>query len=61
MIFHRHKWIVVSKQEQPAPLDIMAEAGMTNVKSHNLYSLIIRPVIVHYRCETCKKEKVVRV
>ena len=60
-MFHRHKWIVVEKQEQPSMLDKLIPAGVTRFKTGWAYDISKRDVIVHYRCEGCGRERVQRI
>ena len=60
-MFHRHKWEVIGKEEQPAPIEVMREAGLTKLENAFLEDgLTTRQIIVHYRCK-CGAEQVVRI
>jgi len=61
-MFHRHKWVVVSKEEQPSSWDAMVDAGMKkfNAGWESMSELTRKEIIVQYRCE-CGAEKVRRV
>ena len=63
-MFHKHKWKIVSQEEQPSSLELMRQVGVTNFKSGGFEtweSVSRRPVIVKRVCETCGTEEVRRV
>lgn len=58
MTFHRHKWIVVSKEVKKSPWERLAEKG-AKVKEFWGEEWFHHETVVHYRCKVCSTEKVV--
>lgn len=57
---HLHKWVVVETVEQPSPSEI-AKTQPSKIWGEIVNDFWTRPIIVHYRCSVCGKEKVQRV
>ena len=64
-MIHRHKWIVVSQDEQPSSLEIANQTGsdlsMKHGFAHEVIMMTTRPVIVKRSCKICQTEEVKRI
>lgn len=64
MMFHRHKWKVVSQTEQQSRVEVAGAHGYKitakRADVRELGEIFVRPVIVRYVCD-CGAEKVARI